>query len=100
MNIYTGYDSYAGSSEGACLIFAHTAKEARLLAWPVLQNWFDSEWIDIRARRIIGEDHLRELANADFPHVIESPPVCDVCETWGGGEPDEDGRCANCEWWD
>ena len=45
--------AYCGDpAEGAALVFAETAKEARRLAFDTLRDWFDAEWIDTRVRRL------------------------------------------------
>lgn len=96
LNLYMGYARDA-KEEGACLVFAFNAEQARRLAWPVLNGWFDDiRWIDVVARRLRSHDYLRDLARSGEPHVIESPPVCPHCELWGGGPVDENGRCDHC----
>lgn len=84
---------------GACLVFAHTAKEARRVGWPTVSMWGGGEWIECRATRLWKSDHLFTEADqakltADVPHVIESPPACTTCEMWGG-KPNL-GGCSLC----
>ena len=81
--------------EGAMLVFARTRQIAKHLALPYLQSWSDCEYFDIRARWIRGEFHLDKLNPEGVPKVIESPPVCPHCETWGGEQYKD--RCTNCE---
>ncbi len=101
MKLYMGYDESAGSSEGACLIVAHTAKEAKIIGYPDVCNWFDTEWIDMRANLIKeNTDYLMAEVDIDnfnkgIPHVVECPTCCPNCGCWGGGEI-IDGRCDLC----
>ena len=86
--------------EGAVLVFAHNAKEARTFAWPVLSGWGVEEYIHVRANLLRGRDFLYEQADqvklkADIPHVVDDPRVCDGCHVWGM-ELDERGRCEDC----
>jgi hypothetical protein len=99
---YMGYSKEYGPQEGACLVFAHNAREALKLARPVLIGWFDLGYIDARVRLLKDSDHLfRTEADPaklerDEPHVIESPKVCRSCEMWGN-KLDEHGLCEYCE---
>ena len=81
--------------EGAALVFADTAKQAKKLAWGTLKDWFDSDWTNVRARRL--KAHERYLLSLyDGRAVLETPPTCDVCEMWGAPlRPDGNG-CENC----
>jgi len=102
LNAYMGFDRLAGQQEGAVLIFARTAKEARRLGWRYMRDWFDTEWIHMAVCKVRENvEFLRGDANAeklasDTPHVIETPRCCPNCEAWGGGAPDENGRCDYC----
>lgn len=91
---YIVYDRVAGSEEGALLVFAHTGREARKLAWPEVRSWFDTQWIDLAVRRLKGDaTHLRRSFE---PHVIEDPPACDRCEHWFVTPLNADGLCEDC----
>ncbi|TDX30797.1 hypothetical protein DFO67_10452 [Modicisalibacter xianhensis] len=99
MNAYMGHDGEP--MDGACLVFANTAKEAKRLASPVIQDWMLCEYIDVRVQRIESPAWLLEnaadqekLARGE-PHVVENPPTCNGCELWH----DEliDGYCESCE---
>jgi hypothetical protein len=86
--------------EGACLVFAHKAQEARLLGYPVISGWQDLErgFLDVSARWLRDADHgyLRSLLpSPPRPCVIDSPPSCDSCLMWGCG-PLVGGRCPDC----
>ena len=102
LNAYMGFNRVAGQQEGAVLIFANNAKEARKIGWRCVSCWFDTDWINMAVRKVRDNvDFLRGDANAekfasDTPHVIETPRCCLNCETWGGGAPDENGRCDYC----
>jgi len=100
---YMGYSKEYGPQEGACLVFAHNAREALKLARPVLSVWFDGlEYVDARVKLLKDSDHLfRTEADSaklerDEPHVIESPEVCRSCEMWGN-KLNEHGLCEYCE---
>ena len=101
LKMYTGYWREAGSSEGACLIFAHNYKEAKKLAFGVLSDWSsDTEWIDIGVNLIKNSDYLykeanQELLKNNISHSIESPKSCNRCEQWGY-EIDDEGICSDC----
>ena len=95
MKMFMGYDKNIGSSEGACLIFANSIREAKRLAFPVIQFWFDSEWIDIRVRTLADHEYLRSEQKSEFPHVVESPISCSECGLWITGEI-KNGVCPDC----
>lgn len=99
LKTYMGYDS--DPSEGACLIFAHNAREAKKIGWGYINSWGCEEFTDMRVNLIRNENHLfqeadQELLAADKPHVIEAPKCCKHCEKWGVGEIGDDKLCANC----
>lgn len=102
LKTYIGYSQFAGSYEGACLIFAHSAREARVVGWQEAANMFTDEYIDFVVRRIRGEWFYKEadqdkLAN-DMPHVVIDVRSCNRCEQWGQSEISEDGLCEECKW--
>jgi hypothetical protein len=99
LKVYMAYDGEVGSSEGACLVFAHTVMEAKQTALPILSNW-GCEFLDARVKWMKEGDHLFAEANQEklaqgIPHAIESPKSCRHCDLWG-----EyiylDGVCENC----
>ena len=94
LKTYIGYDKFEGARGGAVLIFAHSIKEAKKLAFPVLQEWFDMDWIDMRVNRIYG-DWLQKEKLKNEPHTVKNPKVCEVCETWGT-EPYDEHICKYC----
>jgi hypothetical protein len=83
-------------TEGALLVFAPNRQEARVLA--SRDGWLgDARFIDIRARRIPdgpATAHLRAAATSEGPHVVDSPPSCDACGTWGALTAE--GGCSTC----
>ena len=99
MHPYIGYSG--DPSEGAALIFAHSAKQAKPLAFGMLSGWFDLDFTDVRVRRVReNEAYLLALANPEklvtgTPHVIEDPPSCNLCLQWGS-VIDENHHCARC----
>lgn len=100
MRAYMGY--YNGESGlGACLIFAHSVKEAKELAWPVIKSWFSCDYIDMCVSWLKNQDYLFKQADpvrmaADEAHVIESPKLCKFCELWTN-EIGSDGICTDCK---
>ena len=95
MKAYMGYSRQLGSEEGAVLIFAHNAKEAKRLAWE--SNVFDYGWyIDLVVRWLKNEPYLFKQMRLNIPHVIVFPKTCDKCKMWGTGEIGEDGICESC----
>jgi len=85
-----------GSREGACLVFAYSIKEAKKLGYPIINDWFDIEWIDCGVAWLKNKDWLFEEKRKDEPHVIENPKVCELCGVWGN-EPFDDHICMDCE---
>lgn len=102
LKAYMGYSRSAGPEEGAILIFAHNAREAKLIGWNVLESiGICEEWIDIGINLIRNEPWLFEEANqeklsADVSHVIDNPKICKNCEKWGESPIGPDGVCENC----
>lgn len=93
-----GFSREAGPEEGAVLIIANTAKQARKLAWQGCFLGID-DWLD-QAVRLIRDESALLLANqtklkADEPHVVDSPLHCEACGWWGAGLT-EDQLCGNC----
>ena len=86
MRAYRGY--IGDPSDGACLIFARTAKEAKKLCGVRVKWLRDDEYL------------LKYVRKGDEPYVIEAPPCCQVCGLWGT-KPFVgcDGRrmCLDCE---
>lgn len=81
-------------AEGAALVFAESAKEARRLAFDTLRDWFDAEWIDTRVRRLRKHrDYLMGLYDGKHA-VCDDPDSCDVCGTWGA--PHDATGCEHC----
>lgn len=82
MKAYMAYDRNLGSGEGAMLVFANTAKEAKKVSYGL--GWFNSDWIDWVATLIKDlPEHLKKLDDGSV-QTIESPQVCKSCECWGG----------------
>ena len=99
MKAYMGFMREAGAPEGACLIFAHTIREAKKLACPVIISW-GTDFIDVGVRLLRNSDHLfvegdQDKLAKDIPHIIEEPTCCKRCLLWG--HPiNEDGLCESC----
>lgn len=96
MRAYSAFSRAEGESEGAVLVFANTAKEARRLSfgycWNV-DNWFDQA---VRWLRQFGIEKLanQEKLEAGIPHVVDNPISCKNCELWGCGV--RDNECLYC----
>ena len=96
MKAYMGFDREGGSECGACLIFAANSREARKLAWPILDSWFDdAQWIHCAVRWLRELPKHLKKSDTGKPRVIESPPLCPRCEMWGGEL--KNGMCSLCE---
>lgn len=91
---YMAYDRHAGPNDGAILVFAANAREAKKLAWPALYGWGTDFFIDVGIRWLRSDcEHMRRK---EGPHVVESPPSCCDCEMWYSEPLDSDGRCEGC----
>lgn len=98
MNIYMGFSRAGGPEEGAMLIFARTAKEARKVGY---RYWWDYEYIDFGVRRLRNCDWLYEEADQaklekGEPHATDNPRSCCECGHWGQSRIDSDGLCVDC----
>ncbi len=89
--------------EGAILIFAHTAREAKVVGWNTpsfIREVCDDEYIYMRVK-LQKEPYLMKEANpqhlaADKPHAIECPTTCNGCGFWGD-ELNDGGYCEDCQ---
>ena len=98
---YMGYSREGGSSEGAVLIFAHNVKEAKPIAFKAIQDWFDTEYIDVAIRWLKNSDFLfkdadQEKLKAGIAHSVDDITSCDDCDNWGE-RINEQGRCVSCQ---
>ena len=84
-------------ADGAVLAWAHTAQDARKLAYPAIAAWTDCGFIDVRARLLKEHPaYYQTMKLKDAPHVNDHPPGCPVCEQWGQ-PPLPDGKgCLHC----
>jgi len=94
------YSRCGGSPEGASLIFAHSVKEAKPVAWKVMGYWLDGEYTDLAVCLLKNSDHLFSQANQEklkdgMPHGIETPICCNGCGYWGY-EMNKEGYCQDC----
>lgn len=102
LRMYMGYSASGGSSEGAILIFAHTAREARNVGWQVMGDELTGgEFLDFRASRIRGCEWLRDECDKekyanDQAHVIRDVKSCEACERWGESPIGLDNLCLEC----
>jgi hypothetical protein len=77
------------------LVFAHSVREAKKLAAPVLLCLVDARFTEVRVQLIRRHaDWFMALAQDSAPHVIYNPPSCDRCEQWGS--PIIDRLCEDC----
>lgn len=84
-------------AEGAALVWAYSARQARKIAHPWISGWLFPyvSYIDVRAKRLRKHaDYLETLRQSDEPHVMDDVPVCPACELWGA--PRVGDGCANC----
>lgn len=96
---YIAFSRDAGPHEGAILVIAHTAKQARLLAWQSGDCLNVEDWLDQAVLLLKGKSHLvladQTKLQSNEPHVIADPVGCQECGTWGGGIT-ADNLCAHC----
>lgn len=98
---YTAFSRSMGSENGAILVVAFSAKEAKKLAWSHCSDV--SEWTDLGIRRI-WEDKTgllladKEKVETETPHIVIDPVSCEACGIWGGGIT-KDFRCGYCDAW-
>lgn len=98
LKFYTAYSRNLGEIHGAALVVAHSAKEAKRLAWKYTAFFYD-EYIDVGIKWIRG-DNAPPLADqtklaAGQPHVVDDPIGCETCHIWGAGLT-SDNRCGWC----
>jgi hypothetical protein len=98
---YMIYSRGLGKENGAALVFAKTAKEAKKVGWSGIGSSLTDEYIDLGVRLMKEEDFLFEQAdqkklNFGIAHVIDNPKFCVMCEMWGISQLDENGLCENC----
>ena len=103
MKTYMAYSRYVGSAQGAFLVFAHTAREAKKVAWTEVKDVLVDScvYIDLAVRMIKSDDkYLFELGdqeklNNGIPHVVDQLPSCPICLMWDSRLGD-DGLCDCC----
>lgn len=101
LKIYMYFSRSAGPNEGAALVFAHTAKEAKAVGWARVADLFTDEYIDIGIRWLRDSDYLfkegdPEKLKNNIPHANDSPTTCKACELWGE-ELNGKGYCYGCQ---
>lgn len=99
MKPYMAFSRAAGPTEGAILVIANTAKEARKLAYQSGECFNVEDWLD-QSVRLIKDDTVMALANpekitSNEPHVVYDPIGCQNCGYWGSGITAEN-LCGNC----
>lgn len=95
---YRAYDRAA--EEGwSILVFAFNSKSAlRLARKHELFNQRYTEFTDVAVQRMKETPYLMGLRISNqAQHVIDNPPCCPRCETWGY-EPVTDERGKGCQW--
>jgi len=101
LNAYMIFSRIGGCEIGAALVFAHTAKEARVVGWRGIGSDLTDEYTDLAANRLRNKPWLFDEALAvkfanDEAHVIDDPKSCHTCECWGQSPIGEDGLCEGC----
>lgn len=101
MNTYMVFSGSLGSEQGAFLVFAHTAREARKVGWPYASFTLTDEYIDLAARRLRNKPWLynegdQAKLSQGKPHVIEDPTSCSQCFYWGVSPIGDDKLCNDC----
>lgn len=84
MKAYMAYSRHCGPHEGAALVFANTAREARVIAqYSFTANEIcDGDYLDLAVRLIRDQPWLLKEMRKDTPHLVDSPRSCTVCEAW------------------
>jgi len=103
MKAYIAFNRHYGTDEGAALVFANTAREAKKVVYPVMEGCIWHEWTDLGVRWLNSADreHLFEsegdaaLLAMGAAHVIDNPTVCSACEQWGP-QIMANGMCDKC----
>ena len=95
-------DRHGGSQEGAVLVFANNAREAKKVGWSMgeLMDICDNEWINIEVLWLKKSPHIFEEADQEklekgIPHLA-NPRMCLSCELWGH-EMATDDLCIGCK---
>jgi hypothetical protein len=101
LNAYMIFSRIGDSENGAALVFAHTAQEARVVGWRGIGSDLTDEYTDLAANRLRNKPWLFDEALAvkfanDEAHVIDDPKFCRTCERWGQSPIGEDGLCEGC----
>lgn len=99
MKAYMAYSRSAGSYEGAILIFANNAKEAKKLArQSSVMSELTDDFLDVTVTWLKNSPYLfKQMPTDDTPCVIDSPQTCSECGMWGMGDIGEDGVCDACK---
>lgn len=99
MKAYMAYSQIDGAQEGAILVIANSAKEAKKLAWKSGECLNVDEWIDLSVKWLKDDDVMKLSRNYPFEeivsHITPNPPYCKSCGLWGCGITSED-LCCNC----
>jgi hypothetical protein len=102
MKAYMVFSRFAGSEEGAALVFAHNSREAKKVGWNGIgSDLANNDFTDLAVRLIRNGDWLfaegdQDKLNQDIPHIIESPKCCNNCQMWGESPLDKGGMCQGC----
>jgi len=90
LKAYMLYNRHSYTEDGAALAFAHTAREAKKVAWrsTPLDEICGGEYIDVACNLIKGEGFIFEEADqeklkAGIAHGVNNPWMCEQCELWG-----------------
>jgi hypothetical protein len=95
MKAYMGYSRDAGPSEGAFLIFANNAREARKIAYPSVSELNDGDYLDCAVQWMKNRPWLFAEMKRPEPHCVDNPKGCKECKQWGD-EIGDDGLCHDC----
>lgn len=101
LKTYMFFSRCSGSWEGAALVFAHTAQEAKKIGWQYCWGLIVDEYTDCAVRLIRNSEYLYQEANQeklknDEAHANDQPRTCSYCTYWGVGPIGPDGLCDGC----
>ena len=96
MKFYAAFSRNEGIEEGAILVVANTAKEAKKIAWQSGLCFNVDEYFDLSIRWLRNKENYEPLVkNTNVSHIVADPIYCKSCKIWGQGL-DKFGNCGYC----
>jgi hypothetical protein len=84
-------------SEGAVLVLAHTAVQAKRMAGPTILGWgLCDSWVELTVRWLRDADTLYLTQRyGGGPVLVDRPEICSSCHEWDAQQM-LDSRCSSC----